>query len=333
VVRKRNSQNLKALPPAKISFIEPMLAKLSNVLPSGENWIYELKFDGYRALAIKNHRALNLFSRRGNSLNARFPEIAKALSFLPDKTIVDGEVVALDKHGRPSFAALQRLSTMKTTRYFYVFDLLAWRGKDVQHLPLTERQSLLKQELFSRDREPIRLSQVFDVSASDLVKAVTGEGLEGIVAKRSDSRYEPGERSGAWIKYKTNKGQELVIGGYKPNGSSFEYLLAGYYEGRHLIFVGKIKNGFVPALRAQVKKRFPKLETDVCPFSNLPEPKNARRGEAITSEVMKKMRWLKPKLVAQIEFTEWTEGNHLRHSRFAGLRDDKDPRSVIHEKA
>jgi ATP-dependent DNA ligase len=118
----------------------------------------------------------------------------------------------------------------------------------------------------------------------------------------------------------------------KPlNASSFEYLLAGYYEAAKLIFVAKIKNGFLPALKLEISKRFRRLETDVCPFANLPEPKTARRGEALTVEVMKKMQWLKPKLVAQIEFTEWTENNHLRHSKFVGLRADKNPRSVIHE--
>jgi ATP-dependent DNA ligase len=172
-------------------------------------------------------------------------------------------------------------------------------------------------------RDPVRVSAVFNTSAAKLVAAAKKAGLEGVIAKRVDSRYESGERSGAWVKYKTNKGQELVIGGYKPGTNGFEYLLVGYYEGRDLIFIGKIRNGFTPALRAEVAQRFARLRTADCPFANLPEPASARRGEAITAEVMKKIQWLRPRLVAQIEFTEWTTGNHLRHSRFIGLRDDR----------
>jgi bifunctional non-homologous end joining protein LigD len=177
----------------------------------------------------------------------------------------------------------------------------------------------------------VRLSSEFAASAKDLIAAAKQQGLEGIVAKRIDSKYEAGERSGAWLKYKTNKGQELVIGGYKPGTNAFEYLLVGYYEGKDLMFVSKIKNGFTPIVRRRVAEHFKKLETKTCPFANVPEPKNARSGEALTAEVMKEIRWLKPKLVAQIEFTEWTEGNHLRHSRFAGLRDDKKPLEVVRE--
>ena len=322
---------LKALPRAKVGFVEPMLAKLSHTIPRRPNWLYELKFDGYRVLAIKHRQRVTLFSRRGNVLNSQYPEIATAFDFLPNNTIVDGEVVAIDEKGRPSFAALQKFRSRTASRYFYAFDLLALNNKDARGLILTDRRRLLREKLFDRNREPIRLSEVFEVSVGRLVNAVRRQGLEGIVAKRADSHYEAGQRSGAWIKFKTNKGQELVIGGYKPLGPTFEYLLAGYYEGPKLIFVAKIKNGVVPALKHEITKLFPGLETDVCPFANLPEPKSARRGEALTAEVMKKMRWLKPNLVAQIEFTDWTENNHLRHSRFVGLRADKNPRSVIHE--
>ena len=160
---------------------------------------------------------------------------------------------------------------------------------------------------------------------------VEARKLEGVVAKRGDSRYESGERSGAWVKYKTNQGQELVIGGYKPGSDGFEYLLVGYYEGRDLIFIAKIRNGFTPALRRDVAREFTGLRTSRCPFANLPEPASARRGEAVTTEVMKTIQWLKPKLVAQIEFTEWTKGNHLRHSRFIDMRDDKDASEVVKE--
>ena len=182
-------------------------------------------------------------------------------------------------------------------------------------------------------RDPVRLSAVFDAAPQRLIAAAKNNGLEGVIGKRADSRYESGERSGAWVKYKTNKGQELVIGGYKPGTTGFEYLLVGYYEEKDLIFIAKIRNGFTPALRLEIAKNFLRLRTSVCPFANLPEPASARRGEAITAEVMKKIQWLRPKLVAQIEFTEWTTGNHLRHSKFVGLRNDKKATEVIKETA
>jgi bifunctional non-homologous end joining protein LigD len=177
------------------------------------------------------------------------------------------------------------------------------------------------------------LSGVFNVTPRQLIGATKKAGFEGVIAKRRDSQYEAGERSGAWLKYKTDQSHEFVIGGYRPGKYGFEYLLAGYYEGKDLIFIAKIKNGFVPHARRQVAQRFEKLKTTTCPFANLPEAKNARRGEAITADVMKRIRWLKPELIAQVEFTEWTAHNHLRHSRFLGLRDDKTPREVRRERA
>lgn len=323
--------DLQQLPPARLDFVQPMLAKPSDRLPSGSNWVYELKLDGYRALVMKKRGVVTLFSRRGNNLNPRFPIIASAFSFLPDDTMVDGELVVLDQSGKPSFSALQNSRFTPNALYFYVFDLLAYQGRDVRRLPLIERTRLLKRYVSKGMREPVRLSAVFTASPHELVAAAKKAGLEGVIAKRADSRYESGERSGSWVKYKTNKGQELVIGGYKPGPNGFDYLLVGYYEGRDLIFIAKIRNGFTPALRREVARNFGSLKTLQCPFANLPEPANARRGEAITAEVMKKVRWLRPKLVAQIEYTEWTTGNHLRHARFVALRDDKQASAVVRE--
>ena len=152
-----------------------------------------------------------------------------------------------------------------------------------------------------------------------------------MIAKDLNSPYQSGERTGVWAKYKIHQGQELVIGGYLPGTPTFDALLVGYYEKDTLMFVGKIRNGFVPSVKADVAKRLKGLQTTVCPFANLPEPKNARRGMALTADVMKTCRWLKPELVAQVEFAEWTENNHLRHSRFVGLRDDKEALSVTRE--
>lgn len=320
-----------------------MLARPVSSLPSGANWLYELKLDGYRALVLKTGRlmktsgsvkasgSVTVFSRRGNILNVPFPSIARAFTFLPDDTMIDGELVVLDDHGKPSFNALQHSRFTPDMLYFYAFDLVALAGRDLRKLPLVERRELLEQRALKRMRDPVRLSVAFSESPQTLIAAAKKAGLEGVVGKRVDSRYESGERSGAWVKYKTNKGQELVIGGYKPGANGFEYLLVGYYEGKELIFIAKIRNGFTPALRREIAARFGGLKTVRCPFANLPERANARRGEAITAEVMTQLQWLRPKLVAQIEYTEWTAGNHLRHSRFVALRDDKDAMEVIRE--
>ncbi len=323
--------NLQQLPKARLDFIKPMLAKLVDRLPVGSDWLYELKLDGYRALVLKKRGVVTLFSRRGNNLSGVFPTIAAAFSFLPDDAIVDGELVVLDEEGKPSFSALQHSRFTADALHFYAFDLLAFQGRDLRKLPLLDRRCLLEAYALKGMRDPVRISAVFNTSANKLVAAAKNAGLEGVIAKRADSRYESGERSGAWVKYKTNKGQELVIGGYKPGTNGFEYLLVGYYEGRDLIFIAKIRNGFTPALRAEVAQRFARLRTTECPFANLPEPASARRGEAITADVMKKIQWLRPRLVAHIEFTEWTTGNHLRHSRFIGLRDDKQASEVVKE--
>jgi bifunctional non-homologous end joining protein LigD len=323
--------NLRQLSKARLDFIKPMLAKPAAQLPAGSNWLYELKLDGYRTLALKQRNVVTLFSRRGNIMNLHFPTIATACSFLPNDTIVDGEVVVLDHSGKPSFSALQHSRFTPDALYFYIFDLLAYEGKDVRKLPLTARRRLLEDYALKGMRDPVRLSAVFTSSPNALIAATRKAGLEGVIAKRAESRYESGERSGAWVKYKTNKGQELVIGGYKPGSNGFDYLLVGYYEGKSLIFIAKIRNGFTPAWRREIAAKFGPLKTSQCPFANLPEPASARRGEAITAEVMKQIQWLRPKLVAQIEFTEWTEGNHLRHSRFVALRDDKTAREVRKE--
>jgi bifunctional non-homologous end joining protein LigD len=244
--------------------------------------------------------------------------------------MVDGEVIAVDPQGRPSFNVLQNARSPDVPLLYYAFDLLAWRGKDTTKLPLTRRRELLEAAL-TNVPDPVRFSDELDAPPDDLIRAAREQGLEGIVAKRANSIYEPGQRSGAWQKVKTHQSHELVIGGYKPGVGGFDYLAAGYYQGDDLIFIAKLRNGFTPDLKRQVAARFKGRETRQCPFANLPEPKGARRGEAITAEVMKKLRWLQPDLIAQAEFTDWTEANHLRHARFVALRDDKDPREVVKE--
>jgi bifunctional non-homologous end joining protein LigD len=303
-----------------------MYARLVHELPQGKDWLYEVKFDGYRCLAGRDAKGVALWSRRGNLFTKQFPGIASACEKFPTDTLIDGEVVAVDETGRISFNLLQHHRSKAQALLFYVFDVLIHRGQSLLNEPLAARRKVLAEAV--KDATPIRVSENIEGTAADLVQVVKKFGFEGIVAKRKDSCYESGKRSGAWCKYKVNQGQEFVIGGYTV-GNPFDALIVGYYEDAKLHYVAKVRNGFVPQLRREVAKKLKGLEIDACPFANLPEKK--RTQWALTAEGMKECRWLKPRLVAQIEFTEWTPDGHLRHSRFVGLREDKESREVIRE--
>ncbi|MFN0168671.1 MAG: non-homologous end-joining DNA ligase [Bryobacteraceae bacterium] len=312
-----------------LSFVEPMLLLSTNRLPEGSNWTYELKLDGYRALAIKTKSAVQLRSRNNKDFNSRYPTIVKALANLPDETIIDGEVVALDASGRPSFNALQNHGAEKPALFFYVFDVLMLGGRDVMAEPLTTRRALLDEHILPKLVEPVRLSPVLDASLDDLIHSVRAQGLEGLVAKRTDSRYEPGERSGAWRKMRLNRIQDFVVGGYTLlNAGNVDAVIFGYYEGDRLLCAGSTRNGLNPALRAQLLQRFQTLETRECPFANLPDARAGRWGHGLTAEKMPACHWLRPALVAEVEFLEWTPDGHLRHSRFVTLREGRNPRDV-----
>jgi DNA ligase D-like protein (predicted ligase) len=312
----------------KARFIEPMLLLRTDRLPEGPGWLHELKFDGYRALAIKTGDRIQLRSRNDNDFGARYPAILKALAPMPDETVIDGEVVALDPDGRPSFNLLQNYGSGKAPLHFFVFDILILKGEDVMREPLVRRRQLLEKHVLPKFDEPIRYSPILRGSLKDLIHSVKPQKLEGLIAKRSDSRYEPGERSGAWQKMRVNQGQEFVIGGYTIGGATFDALVFGYYDGGNLIYVARTRNGFTPKLRAELLKKFKHLEIAECPFANLPEKRAGRWGAALTAAKLEGCRWLKPSLVGQFEFVEWTEDAHLRHSRFTGLREDKKARDV-----
>lgn len=327
--RKREIVDLESLSEATVGFIEPMLAQPVPELPTdNRKWLYEIKLDGYRCLLGKSSSKITLWSRRGNLLTKQFPRIARSGNALAPETLLDGEIVALDEAGRPSFNLLQHHRSKAQSIKFYAFDILVYRGRSVLGLELETRRELLRETL-STAEDPLQLSDAFETKLAELVRAAKKHSMEGIVAKQKNSLYEPGKRTGAWLKYRINCGQEFVIGGYTPD-HPFDALIVGYYEGDKLYFVAKVRNGFVPQLRRDVYGKFKGLETETCPFINLPEKR--RTQWALTAEEMKNCIWLRPELVAQIEFAEWTPDGHLRHAKFVGLRDDKDARTVVRER-
>jgi DNA ligase D-like protein (predicted ligase) len=331
----RKSKVSSAVKPTGLSssarFIEPMLLLRTDSLPSGAQWLYELKLDGYRAIAFKRVGTVHLRSRNDNDFSGRYPGVVTALAKMPDNTVIDGEVVAFDEEGRPSFSALQNYGSGRAPVVYYVFDLMMLDGRDVMREPLEKRRKLLEKRVLPKLTEPVRYASSLEATLPVLVQSVKAHGLEGLVAKRRNSVYEPGLRSGAWMKMRVNRGQDFVIGGYTRGTRTFDALVFGYYEGEKLIYVARTRNGFTPVTRAQLFKKFKGLEIDQCPFVNLPEAKSGRWGQGLTRAKMAECHWLKPVLVGQFEFLEWTGDNHLRHSKFIGLREDKIAKDVVRE--
>jgi bifunctional non-homologous end joining protein LigD len=307
-----------------------MSATLVPSLPEGKEWLYEVKLDGYRALIVKDGDRVMVISRNEKDLTAAYPAVAAAGQRLRAETaVVDGEIVAVDAHGRPSFQALQHRSTHAGHAIvFYAFDLLHVDGRDLTALPLQDRRRPLPKVL---GNSGVLLSQELPGSAAEVSAAVARLGLEGVVAKRRDSRYDAGQRSGAWVKLKLDKQQEFVIGGYRPGPHGVDALLVGHYEGKRLHFAGKVRAGFLPHLRREVAALLKPLHAVTCPFGDLPNSKASHWGGGVTAEEMKEMQWLKPKVVAQIRFVEWTADGHLRHAAFLGIRNDKPARQVSRE--
>src|SRR6516225_2153782 len=286
---------------SKARFIEPMLLQRTESLPEGSKWAYEVKLDGYRALAIKANGRVQLRSRNNKDFNTKYPGITSALGTLPDETVIDGEIVAVDETGRPSFNALQNYGSPRIRIVYYVFDVLILSGRNIMSEHLAARRDLLRQQILPKVREPVRECPTLDGSLPDLIEAVRAHGLEGLVAKRLDSVYESGQRSGAWRKMRIDREQEFVIGGYTP------------------------------ASREQLYRRFQELASPQCPFANLPETEAGRWGQGLTAEKMRECRWLKPVLVGRFQYLEQTPDHHLRHARFVALRDDRNPGDVPRE--
>ncbi len=331
-----------SLPNEKPRFIEPMKSRLMEKPPAGGDWIYELKFDGIRLIAVKTGKKVSLLSRNKNELAGRFPEIVEAVKDLPAREcVIDGEAVALDEEGRSSFQLLQarEMEGRKSPVYFYAFDLLQLDGKRLTALSLEARKNVLE-KLCADAGDPIRYSGAIGGEAKPLLEEVKRRGLEGIIGKQRNSIYEPGRRSGAWIKLKCVNEQEFVIGGYTPPQGArkhFGAILVGYYENKkkkgdsRLIFAGKVGTGFTAKSLSMLHKKLRSQERDDCPFVDLPSKQNGQWVLGITPSMMRKMHWVNPVLVCEIKFAEWTRDKKLRAPVFLGLREDKKPAEVVRE--
>lgn len=308
--------------------VSPMLARLEHEPFSDPGWIYERKLDGERTLAIGSPKRIRLQSRNGKSLNDTYPEVADALQKAAGRSafVVDGEVVAFEGT-TTSFSRLQsrmQIQDREQARasgvsvYYYVFDLLHAAGRRTTGLELRQRKQLLKR-LFTY-RDPIRYTIHRNACGEAFLDVACERGWEGIMAKRADSPYVEG-RSSHWRKFKCVSGQEFVIGGYTdPEGErkGVGALLLGYYSGERFCYAGKVGTGFTDDMLHALARKLRPLGRKSSPFTSSHLPQAG-------------VHWVTPRLVAEVAFTEWTNGRRLRHPRFKGLRDDKDPEKVVRE--
>jgi DNA ligase D-like protein (predicted ligase) len=311
----------------------PALATLTQDRFSRPNWIFERKLDGLRIIASRSGQTVRIRSRRGADVGNSFPEVVDALTALdtPD-FVVDGEVVAFDK-GQTSFGKLQprihisdpdRARRIGVKVYYYLFDLLHLDGHSTRGLPLRERKALLK-ELFDWE-DPLRFTQHRNTDGIDYFREACKAGWEGLIAKRADAPYTSG-RTTNWLKFKCERGQEFVVGGWtEPQGSrtGFGALLLGYYNpAGELVYAGKVGTGFDQQLLESLRTELEAITVDTTAYdeSSLPTAPVFRRS----------VHWVRPTMVAQVGFSEWTRDGQLRHPKFLGIRTDKNPREVIRE--
>jgi bifunctional non-homologous end joining protein LigD len=313
---------------AQPDWVSPMLATLIDKPFSSERWIFEPKLDGERCLTFCRGKNLRLLSRNKKLLNQSYPELLEPLAKQPAESyIADGEVVAF-KGDVTSFAQLQRRMHLRDADvvrsigikvFYYVFDLLYLNGYDLREIPLIYRKRLLNETLQFHD--PVRFTDHRERTGEAYFRQACGKGLEGVVAKCADSVYLS-RRSRDWLKLKCWEEQEFVIGGFTdPQGGrvGLGALLLGYYEGHRLVYAGKVGTGFDTDLLVSLRRTLSSLESGKSPF-----PEEVRAGNGV--------HWVRPKLVAQVSFTQWTSDGKLRHPRFLGLRRDKDPREVVRER-
>ncbi|WP_226739729.1 DNA ligase D [Microvirga lenta] len=310
------------LPP----FVEPSLAKLVASAPTGPHWLHEIKFDGYRIQARIDGGKVRLLTRKGLDWTRKFSSIAEALKELRlPSALIDGEIVVEDESGVSDFSALQQdLSTGRTDRMiFYAFDLLYLDGQDLRQVPLQDRKALLQLALDDLpEGGTIRFSEHIAEDGASLIRHACRMGLEGIVSKRADQPYKSG-RGEHWLKSKCTQRQEFVVAGYVPSSTSRKAvgsLVLGYYDGKDLVHVGRTGTGFTAATARSLWAQISALEMQASPF-------HAR----LSAEARRNVRWMRPELVAEVEYRGWTHDGHLRHAAFKGLREDKDPREVVRE--
>src|SRR5436190_5161258 len=322
IVRKREDD---APSQASDSEYAPMLATLAEDVPRGVGWAFEVKWDGYRAIAYVRGSETTLVSRNRNDLTSRFASVATAVSRAtksPD-CVLDGEVCALDENGKSSFSAMQQ-GKPGTPFVYYAFDVLEIDGEPLVDLPFVERRKRLEQLLDKRNRV-VRLSESFD-DGKALYAAAKQQQLEGIVAKRLDSRYVPGRRSREWLKIKTHGEQEFVIAGFtKGTGrraSSFGSLVLGYYRGNELVYAGNVGTGFTAKEIDRLLDKLRPLRRSASPFREIPKMPKVRKTDVV---------WVEPRLVCEVEFVEWTHDGRLRAPSYKGLREDKPADEVRRE--
>lgn len=312
---------LQTLPAATPRFVDPMQSRPVSTIPESDEWIYEIKLDGYRAIVVKQDRNIELISRNSKKMNSKYPELVEAFASFPAETcVLDGEIVVLNEDGVPAFQLLEGYTAKKSQGYlcYYAFDLLNLEGRNTSKLPLEKRKELLHM-LIPSNADVIRYSVSLEADPQVLAKEVRKRGLEGIIAKRRSSLYEAGRRSGSWVKWKADNAGEFVIGGYEPGGKSgLDHIVVGQYEGKKLIYVSRVRAGFTPHQKAELLPLLKKRKIAKCPFANLPEPSGGKWSEGFTEEDMKSTIWVKPQIECRVEFTEWTSAGHLRHAKYAG---------------
>ena len=322
IIRKREDGTST---PAKRAEYRPMLATLASELPTSEGWLFEVKWDGFRAIGRVSGGEATLTSRNGNDLTGRFANVARELpkALRTPDAVVDGEVCALDEQGRSSFSAMQQ-GQPGTPIVYYVFDVLEVEGEPLLDRPLTERRARLDKLLDRRSRT-IRLSETFDDGGA-LLEAAREQGLEGVIAKRADSRYAEGKRTRDWLKIKTHGRQEFIVAGYtKGQGrraGRFGSLVLAVRRGDELVYVGNCGTGFTEEEIDRLLAKLRPLERRDPPFREVPKMPKIRKGDVV---------WVDPKLVCEVEFAQWTHDGHLRAPVYQGLREDKEPEEVHRE--
>jgi bifunctional non-homologous end joining protein LigD len=326
LVRKREQESVETTQSRARRRYAPMLATTADAVPHGPGWVYEVKWDGYRVIATMRGGEVELRSRNDNSLNGRFPTVVSALERAlrtPD-CVLDGEVVAIGTDGRATFSAMQQ-GKEGTTYVFVAFDALEVEGEPLVGLPLGERRQRLR-ELIDARRRGVQVSDTFE-DGDALYRAAVEQEFEGILAKRADSVYEPGRRSRNWLKIKTHGRQEFVIAGYsKGQGrrqGRFGSLILGVWESGRLRYAGNVGTGFNDAEIDKLQRLLRPLEQKESPFDEVPKMPKIRKGDVV---------WVRPELVCEVEFVEWTHDGRLRAPSYQGLREDKQAKDVVVER-